>query len=562
MCFEIEGAPLDVEGYLRTQIPKVPEIPKGPEIGNSIEIVEGSKKEREARLAAAATLLGRAWPRTGYRHSAQLALAGALYHQQWGKEEALEFLCEVCREAGDEDRAKRAATIEHTWARGERGESVAGWTSLEAHIPGSVVKTARELVKRNDIEELRSALKRVPGPGNLGNSGTSQTAAGLPKEIVPGVASAVSALDFLFGAWESEPPPTEFLVEGLIPRECVAMWYGRADSLKTWLLFSMAAALAEGKPWLGRYSTKKCKAGIIDYETGRNNIKKRLFMLRAPKELGAVSFSKLKPNQAEFWTELAKHHFDIVFIDSLRRANQGADENNSGEAIVPLELAAEFADATGCAVVFIHHARKETNDGWPEFRGSAAIEDQVDCAYVVRKTETEGGKKTVEVKCVKPGDMTMPEPFAVSVDFDDVARTVSLGASDKARNFEGKKMSDEEVDAAIELSLMSGPKLRVKDIKENIKVRNERVVDRVDVLKRSGRIRFIEEVGYVLESPEARRARVLACVEERGREWRSEADLARGAYVPTSFVREMLRSGDICKAASGGDVAGFIRVEK
>lgn len=533
--FEVLGKPLDVDDWLQ----KFPSS-RPREFSGTRESDPG--KERKARLSAAATLLGKSWPDTG-RHQAQLALAGALYHQGWEKDAALDFLCDVCRLAGDEDRSKRTQTVQNTWSRGDRGEPVAGWTILESHVPSSVVKAARELVKRNDINTLRQALKpldsQIPGPEIVGD------------------------LDFLFGAWESEPPPTEFIVEGLIPRECVAMWFGRADSLKTWLMFSMAVALSEGKPWLGKYPTKKCKVGIVDYETGKKNTRKRLYMLRAGKNenLGVSSFSKLKPNTAEFWNELGKHGFDVVFIDSLRRANQGGDENDSGEAILPLELAGEFADETGCAVIYIHHARKEAEDGWPAFRGSAAIEDQVDCAYVVRKAELSESKKAVEIKCIKPGDMTMPEPFAAEVEFNDSARTAVVRSSERTRTFDGNKMTDDEIDAAIELALKDGPMPRIKEIREKVKVRTERVVDRVDFLKKKQRVKFVEGMGYFLDSPEDRKDRVFDCV-EKSQNWRSASDLAKGAHVPKMLVDEMLREGEICRAATGDDVRGFLRVRK
>src|SRR5262249_13648514 len=81
---------------------------------------------------------------------------------------------------------------------------------------------------------------------------------------------------------------------------------------------------------------------------------------------------------------------------------------------------------TKCAVLFIHHAKKDTADGWPEFRGSGAIEDQVDVSFAVRKTDVSAELKTVEVRCEKPGDMRTPVPFTVEVMFDDKARKVSL----------------------------------------------------------------------------------------------------------------------------------------
>ena len=77
-------------------------------------------------------------------------------------------------------------------------------------------------------------------------------------------------------------------------------------------------------------------------------------------------------------------------------------------------------------MLFIHHAKKDSADGWPEFRGSGAIEDQVDLSFSVKKTDVSAERKTVEIRCEKPGDMRKPDPFAVEVAFDDAKRTATL----------------------------------------------------------------------------------------------------------------------------------------
>ncbi len=64
---------------------------------------------------------------------------------------------------------------------------------------------------------------------------------------------------------------------------------------------------------------------------------------------------------------------------------------------------------------------------------------------------------------------------------------------------------------------------------------------------------------YALDGEAQRKARVLKEV-RRFASWRSEADLATAAYVETSFVKEMVRAGTICRRAAGE--AGFIEVQR
>ncbi len=539
--FETEGQTLDVDYWLELEeSPKLltPIPSRQPSLTS-----EPGPDPRHSRIATAALVLGTNWPLKG-RHTAQRALAGALCRDSWTQEAALDFLCTVCRHAGDEDRPKRAQTIKDTWLRHKSGQPTEGWSTVAAHVSSSIVSTVRDLLKRDDFSKLQKELGLGIDRGPVVEPATVDR---LP-----------TSLDFEYGAWEHEPPPVEFLVEGLVPRGCVAMWYGRADSLKTWLLYSLAIAMARGEPWLGR-PTKKVKVGIIDYETGKGNVRRRLFMLRAGRteNLGTVTFPSLKPSKPEFWGELAKEGFDIVFIDSLRRSNPGADENDSEEAIIPLENAAEFSESTGCAVVYIHHAKKATSDGWPEFRGSAAIEDQVDCAFAVKKNDVGTTKKTVDVKCVKPGDMRTPDPFTAEVEFNDVARTAVIRLGSAAPVLKESEITDERIRQQIRLALADGSKIK-SDVKKVVKGGNARVLAEIDAMADRGQL-YRNGKFYGLDSPELRLERVLNQVEESDM-WSTPAALAKASFVGTGFVDELLRDGVICRRAAGEP--GFVKVDR
>lgn len=363
-------------------------------------------------------------------------------------------------------------------------------------------------------------------------------------------------LSFDFGIWDTEPPPIEFLVDGLLPRGAIAMFYGRADSMKTWLLYAMAKALAEGKPFLGTYNTKRSRVGIIDYETGQSNVHRRLYMLRAGKNenLGAVSFSKLKPNTPEFWEALAEYKFDVVFVDSLRRANQGGDENDSGEAIIPLELAAEFSEATGCAVVFIHHAKKASQDGWPEFRGSAAIEDQVDCAYAVRKTDVGATKKTVEIRCEKPGDMRTPDPFAADVEFDDVRKLASITLCTEEAVRAAKTAETKTLQTEIKKVLTGASPLKPahwQSIKAMLSDNTPtEITAAMEHLLENGDVTKLTAMGggkFFLDSERGRRDRTFEAIDTCS--YKTIATLADAACVTTDYVKRLIRSGVVLFAA-------------
>lgn len=61
-------------------------------------------------------------------------------------------------------------------------------------------------------------------------------------------------------AWSGDPPPREWLVEGLIPKGQVTLLYGEGGIGKTLLIHQYAICAAAGLPWLGQ---KTCQARVM-----------------------------------------------------------------------------------------------------------------------------------------------------------------------------------------------------------------------------------------------------------------------------------------------------------
>jgi len=150
---EIEGKPIDVDDLL-AEIREAEGASTAKESPSSSPVRAPSPSPSPnprpgpgtgARDAAVAAL-GAAWPPTGSRHQAQRALAGALCRDGWSSEEAVEFLCGVCRAAGDEDRAKREATVRDTYDRASRGEPIEGWTRLSSLVSPGIVAGVRGML--------------------------------------------------------------------------------------------------------------------------------------------------------------------------------------------------------------------------------------------------------------------------------------------------------------------------------------------------------------------------------------------------------------------------------
>jgi hypothetical protein len=537
---ELDGKPLDVDAILATAEPEPPATAPAP-----AERAATTSAPDAVRKGAAA-LFASAWPDFGTRHATKLAIGGALCRDGWSVEDAVAFGLEINRLVQG-DAGEFETDIRNSYNRAD-AHNITGWPTLGTLMDPGVVQAVRDLLNGTSATNARLAELAAKNARNDEAESTK------PPE----------GLGFEYGAWESEPPPIDFLVDGLLPRGCVGMFFGRADALKTWLLYSLGIAVAAGKPWLGRFNVKQsAKVGIVDYETGAGNVRRRLYMLRAARNprLGAKSFAALKPSDPKFWEALALEGFDLVIVDSLRRANPGADENDSTEAIRPLELAADFSEKTGCSVLFIHHAKKSTSDGWPEFRGSGAIEDQVDCAFAVRKIDVSAERKAVEVRCEKPGDMRTPEPFTVEVAFDDAARlaTIRHVEPDATAKDDPRKDSSEALQAAILLDLaQSGAAPGVKALAHRLGKQSDRVGKAVALLVESRKVVKLDD-GYQLDDDDKRTARVLAFVKAHGHESRfsTVTRLAAAAHVAPHDVERLLLAHVFVRAI-GSDAGGFL----
>jgi hypothetical protein len=148
----------DAPEWLLALVVKTPEPPQSkPQL--LVSIKSGTAPPDSANAVAA--LLGKAWPPEGQgRHPAQLALAGALCRDGWSETDAVEMLCAVCREAGDEDRPKRAATCRDTWAKAATGSKFTGWKELSKYVGDSVVAGARAMLKSKTESEAQERFRQ------------------------------------------------------------------------------------------------------------------------------------------------------------------------------------------------------------------------------------------------------------------------------------------------------------------------------------------------------------------------------------------------------------------
>lgn len=497
-----------------------------------------------ARISEIAEGCRAACPTPGRRHELSLALAGALVSEdapfEIAQEEVPAFVLLVCQAAGFGDSETKWGNAVRTVHRKRAGEPVQGFRSLRALFPG-VARVVNPLWGPVDYESFRAGLQLASGAvaGPLTGSAVPSSALVLPsnQEVLTTnlqgpVSHPASNLQVIWGRWNEPLPELPYLVAGLIPEGKVIMFFAEGGSVKTWAAFALGISVATGAPWLGQYLVRQGRVLFLDYEDGRYEFQRRRGLLmgtEAPDvpELGYL-YSGAKLHEIDTWTELSKLGLKLLVIDSLSAAAPSNLDENSREFIESVRLAGIFTEATGCTVLFVHHANK--NGG---VRGYSGIRDQADIVFRFEPvTESESGVKRMRMICDKPGPQKKPPP--VNVELSDRG----LGTfEDEASEASEVKLKDPR--AAILLRLKDGPKTTLDEFKG---VRRERLSAEIKALTDEGHLVKIEkgglfEPGYQLDDDARRLERVHRVVE--GAYARSQKTVEQSAHVPMSFVRRL-----------------------
>lgn len=217
---------------------------------------------------------------------------------------------------------------------------------------------------------------------------------------------------------ESLPPP-KWLVPGVLTEGSLAAIYGAPESGKSFLAVDMSMAIAGGIDWHGRqverggvlyiaaegapglgkrfraWKVDRCAQGRrFDLHLMRDDLN-----LAAEKDGGARAFAQVVAD------ELGP--LRLIVIDTLNQTAAGADENSAkdmGRYIASMKL---LRNATGAAVVVVHHSGKDLGKG---MRGSSALLGAMDTTVEVERS-TDGRSIKVAVKKQKDAERGSPMRF-------------------------------------------------------------------------------------------------------------------------------------------------------
>ncbi len=202
-------------------------------------------------------------------------------------------------------------------------------------------------------------------------------------------------------------PPIEYLVEGLIPKKSLAEIHAPPGAGKSFLALDISLAVASGRSWNGR----EVDRGNVLYVAaeGSSGLPQRVAAWKHAAEVSpgrqGVWFST-QPLQllerasvlefAEAVRDMGHGGISLLVIDTFARCFAGGDENSSRDMGVAIDAADLLRTVLDCAVLIIHHTRK---DGEVE-RGSTALRGALDVMMAVRLE----GEGELTLSCEKMKD--------------------------------------------------------------------------------------------------------------------------------------------------------------
>lgn len=213
-------------------------------------------------------------------------------------------------------------------------------------------------------------------------------------------------------------PAKDWLVKGLLGVGDIGIFFGPSGHGKTFVILNMAANISLGQCAADEFEVKRPLKVVYCAGEGSDGLKERIEAIENSLEVPDLPNLQVVFNVPQLFMEhkntyLTSHvtkfieevrmqqdgSIDVMIIDTLHSACVGAKENDATDMGIVLHNIKHIAKELGCAVLLLHHTTKDGDS----FRGSSALEGDVDLMVKVVKVNDTGNTGTMKCEKLKDG---------------------------------------------------------------------------------------------------------------------------------------------------------------
>jgi KaiC/GvpD/RAD55 family RecA-like ATPase len=227
-------------------------------------------------------------------------------------------------------------------------------------------------------------------------------------------------------------PIPEHLVEGVIPRGGTVLIVALPHRMKSWFTTSLALACTRAGEALGKLNVvRPVRTLLMQMEDFPGELQYRIGQLALtsqfvdcdPKAVKIVPRCQFNLPDEEWYQELLREvtelNADVVVLDVIRRIFRG-DINSPKDTTAFLEAVDRLRDATGCAVVLVHHENKKGEELMTASAGSYTLPSwanvMIKFSRKVEEKTAAGNITRVELE-IDNKLAPSPEPMRMVLDF-------------------------------------------------------------------------------------------------------------------------------------------------
>jgi len=205
-------------------------------------------------------------------------------------------------------------------------------------------------------------------------------------------------------------PKVEWVIDGIIPYDSVAVIYGAPGSGKSFIALDMALHIANNKKW---HNLNCNKSGIVVYILGEglNGFPERIKTWHNYHNVPNTSpFYIIPLNGVSYYKEenmiflirkldkirqITSFPISMIIIDTISKAAIGLEENSSADMSIFLSGYEKLRIEFGSTLLFLHHCGKNVYNG---MRGSSALLGNVDTTIFMDKTKKADKNNPFDIK--------------------------------------------------------------------------------------------------------------------------------------------------------------------